>query len=108
MGRAEEIRLFIEDSSLLHSRFLGSPRNAENGCVADYEDSHTNNSSLQSEGRRFLRETKSYIDRPSTSPLKPVFDSPQLSGSIKVQDGGDNIISEKIKDSAAKYACFSG
>ena len=83
MGRAEETRLFIEDS-------------------------HTNNSSLQSESRRFLTETKSYIDRPSTSPLKSVFDSPQLSCSIKVQDR-DSIISEKkIMDSAAKYACFSG
>ena len=69
MGRAEETRLFIEDS-------------------------HTNNSSLQSESRRFLTETKSYIDRPSPSPLKSVFDSPQLSCSIKVQDR-DSIISEK-------------
>ena len=62
--------------------------------------------SLQS--RRFLTKTRRYIDRgrhlekqrkrlmgrgggthlPSTSPLKTLFDSSQLSGSINVQDGG--------------------
>ena len=40
-------------------------------------------------------ETESYIDRPSTPPLKSVFDSPQLSGSIKVQDGGITLFPEK-------------
>lgn len=42
-------------------------------------------------------ETESYIDRPSTPPLKSVFDSPQLSGSIKVQDGGIALFPEKKK-----------
>ena len=54
-------------------------------------------------------ETESYIDRPSTPPLKSVFDSPQLSGSIKVQDGGIALFPEKkIMDSAAKQDCFAG
>ena len=59
------------------------------------EDSHPNNSILQSQSWRFLMETESYIDRPSTPPLKFVFDSPQLSGSIKVQDGGIALFPEK-------------
>ena len=49
---------------------------------------------------------------PSTSPLKSVFDSPQLSGSNNVQDGGIALFPPppppKKKDRAAKYACFTG
>ena len=45
---------------------------------------------------------------PSTSPLKSVFDSPQLSGSFNVQDGGIALFPKKIMDRAAKYACFAG
>ena len=73
------------------------------------EDSHPNNSILQSQSWRFLMETESYIDRPSTPPLKSVFDSPQLSGSMKVQDGGIALFpGKKIMDSAAKHDCFAG
>ena len=50
---------------------------------------------------------------PSTSPLKSVIDSPQLSGSNNVQDGGIALFPpptppKKKMDRAAKYACFTG
>ena len=57
----------------------------------------------------------SSVLNPSTSPLKSVIDSPQLSGSNNVQDGGIALFPPhppplprpKI-DRAAKYACFTG
>ena len=76
-------------------------------------------SSLQS--RRFLTKTQRYIDRgrhlekqrkrlrgrggvlnPSTSPLKTLFDSSQLSGSINVQDGGTTSFLKTIHGSRPK------
>ena len=39
--------------------------------------------------------------------LKSVFDSPQLSGSFNVQDGGKALLPKKIIKRAAKYACFA-
>ena len=76
--------------------------------------------SLQS--RRFLTKTRRYIDRgrhlekqrkrlmgrgggthlPSTSPLKTLFDSSQLSGSINVQDGGTTSFLKTIHGSRPK------
>ena len=75
--------------------------------------------SLQS--RRFLTKTRRYIDRgrhlekqrkrlrgrggvlnPSTSPLKTLFDSSQLSGSINVQDGGTTSSLKTIQGSRSK------
>ena len=58
----------------------------------------------------------SSVLKPSTSPLKSVIDSPQLSGSNNVQDGGIALFpphppppspAQKM-DRAAKYACFTG
>ena len=57
----------------------------------------------------------SSVLNPSTSPLKSVIDSPQLSGSNNVQDGGIALFppppppspAQKM-DRAAKYACFTG
>ena len=45
---------------------------------------------------------------PSNSPLKSVFDSSQLSGSINVQDGGTTSFPKQIMDRAPKYVCFAG
>ena len=75
--------------------------------------------SLQS--RRFLTKTRRYIDRgrhlekqrkrlrgrggvlnPSTSPLKTLFDSSQLSGSINFQDGGTTSCLKTIHGSRPK------
>ena len=67
--------------------------------------------------KRFLTETQTYTDlgrhleRPRerpTSPLKSVIDSPQLSGSINVQDGRITLFPKKIMDRAAKYAYRDG
>ena len=44
------------------------------------------------------------ILNPSTSPLKTLFDSSQLSGSINVQDD----VTTSFLDPAPKYACFAG
>ena len=58
-------------------------------------------------GERFLPSpSPSPILNPSTSPLKSVFDSSQLSGSINVQDGGTTL--KQFMDRAPKYACFAG
>ena len=57
----------------------------------------------------FKTDFKGEVDwflNPSTSPLKSVFDSSQLSGSINVQDGGTT--SKQFMDRAPKYACFAG
>ena len=59
---------------------------------------HLNNS-LQS--RRFLTKTRRYID-PSAPPLKSVFDSSQLSGSINVQDGRTTSFLKTIPGSRSK------
>ena len=48
------------------------------------------------------------ILNPSTSPLKTLFDSSQLSGSINVQDGGTTLSWKQFMDLAPKYACFAG
>ena len=48
------------------------------------------------------------ILNPSTSPLKSLFDSSQLSGSINVQDGGTTSFLKTVFDRAPKYACFAG
>ena len=46
---------------------------------------------------------------PSSSPLKSVFDSAQISGSFNVQDGGMALFPEKKNnDRAAKSAWFAG
>ena len=67
--------------------------------------------------KRFLTETQTYTDRGRhlekprerpTSPLKSVIDSPQLSGSINVQDGRITLFPKKIMDRAAKYAYRDG
>ena len=57
----------------------------------------------------------SSMSNPSSSPLKSVIDSPQLSGSNNVQDGGIALFPpppppplQKKVDRAAKYACFTG
>ena len=91
-----------------------------NACPLKRSRNHCTHS-LQS--RRFLTKTRRYIDRgrhlekqrkrlrgrgggiflnPSTSPLKTLFDSSQLSGSINVQDGGTTSFLKTIHGSRSK------
>ena len=49
---------------------------------------------------------KKATENPSTSPLKSVFDSSQLSGSINVQDGGETSFLKTIHGSRSKISLF--
>ena len=94
-AREKKVPLIGSSQSNIRNRTNQSPcrsgvrvRQTNNGCGQAYFFLHS--------------PSPSPILNPSTSPLKSVFDSSQLSGSINIQDGGTTLFLKTIHGSRSK------